>query len=162
MQKRELMRCRTSNFVIHGRKCEIDQSNRLGNIQAWWTKLKNKSKSLNHAKFKWNNVSLLNMNEKNAKKRELMKWWWNWVCDGSKCLVIMLAVCTNFQNSKCLRNEWEFQWNSNYGVCESWKAYKIGILVIWLWKLKTDVIKVVEWKETQNCCKSAMKWRNMR
>jgi len=28
-------------------------------------------------------------------------------------------------------------------------------------KLKSDVCEVVEWKETQNCSKSAMKWRNI-
>jgi len=113
MQKRNWRRCRNSNLAIHGRKRKIDDLNSLGNIKGWWMKFKNKSRSLNHVKFEWNRVSVLNMNEKNPEKCELMKWWWNWVCDGSNSLEIIPGVSTNLRNSRWLRNKWEIQWNSN-------------------------------------------------
>jgi len=72
MQKNELMKCRTLNSVIYGMKCEIDDSNRLGNIQGWWTKLKNKSKSLYHTKFEWNSGYEWLCTGKNA---EHVNWW---------------------------------------------------------------------------------------
>ena len=85
MQKHEWLRCKNSNSMIHGRKCEIGDSNHLRNIQGWWTKPKNKSKSANHAKFKWNSVSMLNVNEKIQRNVN----WWNG--DGIGCVMVRNA-----------------------------------------------------------------------
>ena len=55
MQKHKSMKCENSNSMIPWRKCEINDSNRLRNIYGWRVKLKNESKSSNHAKCEWNN-----------------------------------------------------------------------------------------------------------
>jgi len=50
------------------------------------------------------------------------------VCDGFKCLGIIIGVHTNLHNLKWLRNHCEIQWNSYYGVCERENGAKLGFL----------------------------------